>query len=165
VGRAGDRELEALFEAHFAPLVRGLALAAGSYEAASDAVQDAFVQLHRHWRRVSAYEEPAAWLQRVATNRVANQRRSTQRQANLVEKLASSIDAVDDGDRAAKLDLLAAIAELPERQRLVVGLHHLTGLKVAEVAAALEVSEGTVKSQLHDARSNLRTALEVDDRA
>jgi RNA polymerase sigma-70 factor (ECF subfamily) len=165
VGRAGDRELEALFEAHFAPLVRGLALAAGSYEAASDAVQDAFVQLHHHWRRVSAYEEPAAWLQRVATNRVANQRRSTQRQTNLVEKLAGHLDADDDLDRAAKLDLLNAIAELPERQRLVVGLHHLTGLKVAEVAAALDVSEGTVKSQLHDARSNLRTALEVDDRA
>jgi RNA polymerase sigma-70 factor (ECF subfamily) len=165
MGRAGDVELEALFQAHFAPLVRGLALAAGSYEAASDAVQDAFVQLHRHWRRVSAYEEPVAWLQRVATNRVANQRRGSHRQANLVEKLAGSIDAADEVDRAAKLDLLAAIAALPERQRLVVGLHHLTGMKVAEVAAALDVSEGTVKSQLHDARTNLRTALEVDDRA
>ncbi|OWY63572.1 hypothetical protein B7486_52360 [cyanobacterium TDX16] len=165
MARAGDEELEALFQAHFAPLVRGLALAAGSYEAASDAVQDAFVQLHRHWRRVSAYEEPVAWLQRVATNRVANQRRGSQRQANLVERLAGSIDAADELDRAAKLDLLNAIAALPERQRLVVGLHHLTGMKVSEVAAALDVSEGTVKSQLHDARSNLRTALEVDDRA
>jgi RNA polymerase sigma-70 factor (ECF subfamily) len=96
---------------------------------------------------------------------VANQRRGSQRQANLVERLAESIDATDEVDRAAKLDLLAAIARLPERQRLVVGLHHLTGLKVAEVAAALEISEGTVKSQLHDARSNLRSALEVDDRA
>ena len=165
MGRAGDQELEALFHAHFAPLVRGLALAAGSYEAADDAVQDAFVQLHRHWRKVSAYEEPVAWLQRVATNRVANQRRGAQRQANLVERLAESIDAADEVDRAAKLDLLAAIADLPERQRLVVGLHHLTGLKVAEVAAALGISEGTVKSQLHDARSNLRSALEVDDHA
>jgi RNA polymerase sigma-70 factor (ECF subfamily) len=165
MGRAGDVELEALFQAHFAPLVRGLALAAGSYEAASDAVQDAFVQLHRHWRRVSAYEEPVAWLQRVAANRVANQRRGSHRQANLVEKLAGSIDAADEVDRAAKLDLLAAIAALPERQRLVVGLHHLTGMKVADVATALDVSEGTVKSQLHDARTNLRTALEVDDRA
>jgi RNA polymerase sigma-70 factor (ECF subfamily) len=163
--RAGDPELEALFHEHFAPLVRGLALAAGSYEAAADAVQDAFIQLHRHWRRVSTYEEPVAWLQRVATNRVANQRRSHQRQANLVDKLAGRLDATDDLDRAAKLDLLNAIADLPERQRLVVGLHHLGGLKVADVAAALDVSEGTVKSQLHDARANLRSALEVDDRA
>jgi len=95
---------------------------------------------------------------------VANQRRSSQRQANLIDRLAGEIDAADEVDRSAKLDLLGAIAELPERQRLVVGLHHLTGLKVAEVAAALEISEGTVKSPLHDARASLR-ALEVDDRA
>jgi RNA polymerase sigma-70 factor, ECF subfamily len=164
--RAADDEIDELFRAHYGPLVAGLALAAGSMDAAKDAVQDAFLQLHRHWHKVSTYEEPVAWLQRVATNRVANQRRDRGRADELADRLAPALSAtVDDESRAAQLDLLAAVAALPRGQRLVVGLHHLTGLPIREVAAAMEISEGTVKSQLHDARAALRTALEVDDRA
>jgi RNA polymerase sigma-70 factor (ECF subfamily) len=156
--------VEALFRAHYAPLVRGLALAAGSKEAAADAVQDAFVQLHRHWRKVSGYEEPVAWLRRVAVNRVKDQRRGDRRRDAAVGRLrVVSSDAA--ASPSAALDELAdlrdAVTALPRGQRLVVGLHHLTGLPVAEVADALDISEGTVKSQLHDARSNLRSALEV----
>jgi len=158
--------VEALFRAHYAPLVRGLSLAAGSPEAAADAVQDAFVQLHRHWRKVSGYDEPVAWLRRVAVNRVQDQRRGDRRRDAAVGRLqvvTSDVAASHAG--TPQLDELAdlrdAVAALPRGQRLVVGLHHLSGLPVAAVADALEISEGTVKSQLHDARSNLRTALEV----
>ena len=166
MGGQADTEIDELFRAHFGPLVAGLALAAGSMDAASDAVQDAFLQLHRHWRKVSRYEEPAAWLQRVATNRVANQRRDRSRADELAERLSPALTAaLEDDDRAAQLDLLTAVAALPRGQRLVVGLHYLTGLRVSDVASAMEISEGTVKSQLHDARASLRAALEVDDRA
>lgn len=173
MGRDADEQIEALFRAHYAPLVRGLAVAAGSVDAAADAAQDAFVQLHRHWRKVSRYEEPAAWLRRVAVNRVADQQRGRQRRDAAVERLAVELAGRDRAVVGARreggggppldqlVDLLAAVAALPPRQRLAVGLHHLGGLPVAEVAAALDVSEGTVKSQLHDARQNLRTALEV----
>jgi RNA polymerase sigma-70 factor (ECF subfamily) len=156
--------VEALFRAHYAPLVRGLTLAAGSPEAAADAVQDAFVQLHRHWRKVSGYDEPVAWLRRVAVNRVQDQRRGVRRRDAAVGRLqvlSGSGDAAAAPDLDAVTDLRDAVASLPSGQRLVIGLHHLTGLPVAEVADALEISEGTVKSQLHDARSNLRAALEV----
>jgi RNA polymerase sigma-70 factor (ECF subfamily) len=164
VRKQPDTEFDELFRAHFGPLSAGLSLAAGSMDAAKDAVQDAFLQLHRHWRKVSSYEDPVAWLQRVATNRVANQRRDRGRADELAERLAPALGAtVDDEGRAAQLDLLAAVAALPRGQRLAVGLHHLTGLKVSEVAAAMEISEGTVKSQLHDARAALRRALEVSD--
>lgn len=170
MGRDADEQIEALFRAHYAPLVRGLALAAGSVDAAADAAQDAFVQLHRHWRKVSRYEDPAAWLRRVAVNRLADQHRGRRRRDAAVERLAGELGGragATAGSATAGpspdqlVDLLAAVADLPPRQRLAVGLHHLGGLPVAEVAAALDVSEGTVKSQLHDARKNLRTALEV----
>jgi RNA polymerase sigma-70 factor (ECF subfamily) len=157
-----DRQVEALFRAHYAPLVRGLALAAGSPEAAADAVQDAFVQLHRHWRKVSGYDEPVAWLRRVAVNRVQDQRRGVRRRDAAVGRLrVLTGDAAASPDLDAITDLRDAVDALPPRQRLVIGLHHLAGLPVAEVADALEISEGTVKSQLHDARSNLRSTLEV----
>jgi RNA polymerase sigma-70 factor (ECF subfamily) len=160
---AHQAEVDALFREHYDPLVRGLALAAGSMDAASDAVQDAFVQLHRHWRRVSTYEEPVAWLRRVATNRVANQRRDQGRAERLATSLRPALRAAEEVDRAAQIDLLDAVGALPRGQRLAVGLHYLTGLRVHEVAAAMEISEGTVKSQLHDARRALRVALEVTD--
>ena len=63
------------------------------------------------------------------------------------------------------LDLLAAVRALPQRQRLAVCLHHLAGYPIAEVADALGVAEGTVKSNLHDARASLRRALELSDDA
>lgn len=161
MGRGAEREIEGLFRQHYAPLVRGLSLAAGSTDAAADAVQDAFVQLHKHWRKVSGYDEPAAWLRRVAVNRVADQRRSGRRRDAAVTRLSAGLDPAAPEAPDGLTDLLAAVSALPQGQRLVVGLHHLGGLPVAEVAAALDISEGTVKSQLHDARANLRSALEV----
>ena len=61
---------------------------------------------------------------------------------------------------AEMVDLREAIAALPPQMRVAVSLHHLSGLTVAEVADALEVAPGTVKSNLHDARTKLRLALE-----
>lgn len=164
MARAADRDeqIELLFRAHYPTLVRGLSLAAGSPEAAADAVQDAFVQLHRHWRKVSAYDEPVAWLRRVAVNRVQDQQRGVRRRDAAVGRLrVLTSDAAASADADAVADLRTAVDALPPGQRLVIGLHHLTGLPVAEVADALGISEGTVKSQLHDARASLRAALEV----
>jgi RNA polymerase sigma-70 factor (ECF subfamily) len=168
VGRRRDAEIEALFRAHFVPLSRGLAFSAGSLDAASDAVQEAFLQLHRHWRKVSRYDDPIGWVRRVAVHRISNQRRSASRRDVAVDRLAIALDPDGaspdaDPDHAGRLDLLAAVDALPSGQRLVVGLFYLAQMPVTDVADALEVSEGTVKSQLHDARAALRTALEVSD--
>jgi RNA polymerase sigma-70 factor (ECF subfamily) len=160
-----DPEYETLFRDTYAPLVRALSLAAGSIDDAADAVQDAFVQLHRHWRRVRAYDNPAAWVRRVAINRIANQRRRrARRDVAAIAALGAIVDVSDHATGAGdRLDVLAAVAQLAPGQRLAIGLYHLAGLTVAETAAALGVSEGTVKSQLHDARAHLRVVLEVID--
>jgi RNA polymerase sigma-70 factor (ECF subfamily) len=62
-------------------------------------------------------------------------------------------------DVDADLDLDRAIGALPERQRLAVELHYYLGLTIAETAAVMECSDGTVKSTLHDARISLRNTL------
>src|SRR5262245_52013079 len=116
MARAGGRddEVEVLFREHYASLVRGLTLAAGSPEAAADAVQDAFVQLHRHWRKVSAYDEPVAWLRRVAVNRVRDQRRGLRRRDAAVGRLrVLSSDAAAEVDLDATADLRDAVGALP----------------------------------------------------
>jgi DNA-directed RNA polymerase specialized sigma24 family protein len=67
-GRPLDEDgFESLFRGQFAPTVRALTLVAGDREAAADAVQDAFLQAHRHWGRVSGLEDPAAWVRHAAS--------------------------------------------------------------------------------------------------
>ena len=63
------------------------------------------------------------------------------------------------------LDLRRAIDALPERMRLVVSLHYLAGLSVGEVADALDIAPGTVKSTLYDGRHKLRIELSEDRHA
>ncbi len=158
-GALVDDELAALFRSTWTPLVRALSVAADP-SAAADAVQDAFLQAARHWRKVRSYDDPAAWVRHVAVNRLRNQARSRRRGDGAMTRLgitpAAELTPID-------LDLGRAVAALPDGQRLAVCLHHLADLSVRDVAAALDVTEGTVKSQLHDARANLRRLLEAHD--
>lgn len=145
-----------LFEQHHARLVSALGVAFGP-EAAADAVQEAFIEADRRWRRIARYDDPAAWVRRVAVNRLLNGRRDTRRRGEIL----ATVRPVADEDLTAELvDLRAAVAALPEQMRLAICLYYLAGLPVAEVAATLGVAPGTVKSNLHDGRHRLRTILE-----
>lgn len=148
--------IEDLFEQEYARLVRSLGTAFGA-EAAADAVQEAFIQADRRWRRVSGYDDPAGWIRRVAVNRLLSGRRTQRRRAEILSTVVvhPAEDRID-----AHLDLRRAVAELPERMRAAICLHYVADLSVAEVAVALGVSPGTVKSNLHDARQQLRRRME-----
>lgn len=161
---ADPRSITDLFRAEHARLVRALALSFGT-EVAAEAAQEAFLQADRHWRRISTYEDPALWVRRVAVNRARNQRRGAGRRRAALDRQAALAAVVERtaGELTDELlDLRAGIAALPERMRLAFTLHHLAGLRVDDVAAALEVSPGTVKSALHDARTKLQAHLAED---
>lgn len=153
-------KFEALFVAQYARLVRGLSVMLGDAEAAADAAQDAFVQAHRHWEQVGSYEDRAAWLWRVALNRASNERRRRRRQAAAVQRLSPVPGAFD---HVPDVDLARQVASLPPGQRTVVSLFYVADHSVAEISRLLGVTEGTVKSQLHDGRNRLRVALEVKE--
>lgn len=148
--------VEELFEQEYARLVRSLGTAFGP-EAAADAVQEAFIQADRRWRRISGYDDPSGWVRRVAVNRLLSGRRTQRRRTEILSTvvLHPPEDRIDD-----HLDLRRAVAELPERIRAAICLHYVAGLSVTEVATALGVSPGTVKSNLHDARHQLRRRME-----
>jgi RNA polymerase sigma factor (sigma-70 family) len=120
---------------------------------ADDVVQDALV---RAWRRRSTYRaergSPRAWLVGVLFDQARRWRMRS------VPRLRSQHAAADDAasDPLARL----AVRALPRRQREVITLIYLADLGVDEVAALLQISSGTVKSQLHDAREALKTVLE-----
>lgn len=148
--------IEDLFAEEYDRLVGALGVAFEP-EAAADAVQEAFIAADRRWSRVSRLEDPAGWIRRVALNRLRTGRRLGRRRREILGTLRP---ARPDDLTAELVDLQAAVDALPDRQRMAVCLFHLADLSIAEVAAALEVSPGTVKSNLHDARRSLRSRTE-----
>jgi RNA polymerase sigma-70 factor (ECF subfamily) len=151
--------VEDLFEADYERLVRSLSVAFGE-ESAADAVQEAFIRADRSWDSVGSMEDPAGWVRRVALNRLLNGQRDRARRRAILE----TVRPVRESDLTAELlDLRRAVSQLPNRMRAALCLHYLAGYPVRDVATALGVSEGTVKSNLHDARRRLRTELEVSD--
>ena len=159
----GDARLDELFDQHYERLVRSLTVAAGSREAARDAVQDAFVTAHLRWRRISHYDDPVGWIRRVAVHDILNGHRSLRRQVAALVRLGTP--AATDESAAVELrhDLTAALRLLSPRQRMAVALHHLEGLPVAEIALLMEVAEGTVKTHLARGRQTLTAHLEATD--
>jgi len=157
-------ELERLFRAHYARLVHSLSAIAGS-DAASEAVQEAFLQAARHWSKVARYDDPAAWVRRVALNRLLNVRRARGR-------FPTATRPSCDGDVVGHLpidaahhrvEVEAAIAQLTPHQRAFVALDYFEDLSVAEIAKVLGVADGTVKATLSQARRRLAPLLEGFD--
>ena len=87
-------EIEPLFRAHYARLVRALAVVCGDGEVAADAVQEAFVRAHVRWRRLRHYDDPVGWIRRVALNLVRDDHRRAVRKRRAVARLAAEPAAV-----------------------------------------------------------------------
>jgi RNA polymerase sigma-70 factor (ECF subfamily) len=153
---------EDVFECEYARLVRALTIVAGEREAAADAVQEAFARLVARWDRVSAYEDPAGWVRRVALNTIRDQQRSFWRQTALLVRIQQERPAPDVA-LAVDRELWVLMRSLPLRQRTAIALHYVGGLTARETAEVMHISEGTVDRHLHRALQSLRRALEEAD--
>jgi RNA polymerase sigma-70 factor (ECF subfamily) len=151
--------VDALFRAHYGRLVRALTLACGDREVAADAVQEAFVKAHLHWRRIQQYDDPVGWIRRVAINRLHDDRRRQTRKGRALLRLAGQPPTEAVEQNVFDSDLLTLLAQLPRQQRIAMALFYVDELSIAEVATALDVSEGAVKSYLHQGRARLRTVV------
>jgi DNA-directed RNA polymerase specialized sigma24 family protein len=78
-----EQDFDALFVANFSPVARTVWFIVRDGARAEEIAQDAFVQLLRHWRRVSAYERPDLWVRRVAIRDATRERRRDRRRTEL----------------------------------------------------------------------------------
>ncbi len=153
------QDFDTFFTTHYGPMVRTLTLIGGDREAAADCVQDAFVRAHARWRRVSRYDVPAAWVRKVAINRLRDMMRTEARRRRREDRVTGA--APDHTTEPARPDddLMAAVATLPERQRTAIALHYLEDLSVEEIARVMAISSGAVKYHLHQGRQRLEPLL------
>jgi RNA polymerase sigma factor (sigma-70 family) len=142
--------------------VNAVALASGSYPAAEDAVQEALVRAWMRSERGEQVESLPAWVAAVALNltRSGWRRAMAERRARGRFR-APAASAVEPSEE--HLDVARALEALPRRQREVAVLRYLLEMSTAEVAAALGITQGTVKSSLARARAHLVKALAVHD--
>lgn len=153
-------DVASYFRADYARLVRSLALVCGDGELAADAVQEAFVRAHARWRTIRHYDDPVGWIRRVALNLLRDDHRRATRRRRAIARLAA--EPAPPAELPEPDGLAALLDQLPRQQRVAVALFYVEGLSVAEVAAAMDLAEGSVKSHLHDARRRLRRVLEEE---
>jgi RNA polymerase sigma factor (sigma-70 family) len=143
--------IEAVYRDRFAGFVRLAQAITGDEQAALDAVHDAFVRAVRYRRNLRDSESAPGWICRIVMNEARRSRR-VRPPIELPEAVVA--DGHDDG-----ADVRAALALLPERQRLALFLRYYADLDYAAIAEALGVARGTVSATLHAAHSNLQTQL------
>lgn len=175
--RNRDREFEALLELHYRRVFALAYRIVGNRDDAADVTQDTFLRVYRALPRLRHDGASSAWVYRIAVNVAVDGCRRKRRSAHVIlacdqghadgEATEPALrDAVVDPAEVAEhnehLDQIrSAIDNLPAPYRLVVRLHHLEGMRIADIARRLGVPAGTVKSRLSRARAALRRILSL----
>ena len=155
-------DLDGLFRSHATPLLRLAVVLTGDHELAEDLVQEAFVRLHRAGTAPAAGAE-LAYLRRTVINLSHGHHRHLRvtrrhRAEPSPDHAGAEVDAVRrDGQR----QVAAAVRALPTRQRDCTVLRFYGGLSDTEIAEALGISAGSVKTHLSRARATLADLLEA----
>jgi RNA polymerase sigma-70 factor (sigma-E family) len=149
-----------VYAAHYADLTVQLYAYFADRQEAQDVVQEAFCRALARWSAVSRYDDPVAWVRRVAWNLAVSRWRRAHT-ALLHLRRHRLVEPQVDGPSPERVALFAALAELPARQRRAIVLHYLADLPVGDIARREGVAEGTVKSWLHRGRAALSARLRL----
>ena len=167
--RTGDRQaFQRLAERWQPKLFRHAFRLLGDADHARDAVQDAWADIVKGLPSLKDAGVFPAWAYRIVTRRAADFIRTAQRRRRTSDALAAEPEPSGNETRlmeatADATPLAKAISSLPPDQRAAIALHYGEDFSIAEIAAALEVPAGTVKTRLMHARRKLRAILEGDN--
>lgn len=157
LGTLAPRDFEDFYRARREQVFRGLALTLRDRDLAADATDEAMARAYQHWRTVSSYNNPEGWTYRVGLNWARSRMRKSKREVHGFRLDAKAAPEVSPPDPS----LAAALEQLPLQQRAVVVLRFYFDWSTEQVAKALGVPKGTVKSRLSRALERLETHVEV----
>jgi RNA polymerase sigma factor (sigma-70 family) len=151
--REDDAAYDWFFRTEYPSVLKTAYLITHDREAAKDVTQEAFIQLLQHWRKVSRYERPDAWVRRVAIRIAVRQGRKLRLQRSTeVEPVAPTSMHIDP-------DLVKEIRALPAMQRAAIVLFYFEDRPVSEIAEILDCAQSTAKVHLHRGRKTLAERL------
>jgi RNA polymerase sigma-70 factor (ECF subfamily) len=152
-------EFEEFYRAEFPGLVVLATAVLGRRAGAEDVAQDAMLDAHRRWDRLSGYDAPRAWVRTVVVQRSSKVSRKGRNES--LAQLRAAQGRVSTVSEPADLDpeVTAALRSLPTQQRAALALHYLYDCSLAEIAQTLGVAEGTIKTHLQRGRRHLAERL------
>jgi RNA polymerase sigma factor (sigma-70 family) len=132
---------------------------------ADDVLQEALMDIYKHWDRIKAHENLDAYAIRVLVSKHTDMRRKWLRKRSEQEvelAYAENLIALSDGEDAIAERLLvqSALKSLTTMQRAVLVLHYQYDLQLNEIAKALEIPVGTAASHLARGRATVATNVE-----
>jgi len=159
-----DLAITAMYDTEYRSLVRMSAVLLGDVGSAEEIVQDSFIATRAAWRGLRDIDKGTHYLRRTVMNRS----RSLLRHRAVVEKhmpvSGPDMPSAEQGaiTRLERTAVIAALRTLPARQREALVLRFLLDLSEEEVAAAMHISQGAVKSHTARAKAALRSRLESE---
>jgi RNA polymerase sigma-70 factor (sigma-E family) len=153
-----DREYSEYVSTRRPRLVGTAYMLCGDRHAAEDLVQTALAKLYVAWPRVRRSGAEDAYVRRILVNAGIDASRRAWRREESASEIPDTPD-LSGFDTEERDELMAALATLAPRQRRIVVLRYWLGLTTEEVAADLQITTGTVKSQTSKALANLRSHL------
>jgi RNA polymerase sigma-70 factor (sigma-E family) len=164
MGWSADRAVTELYSQQYRALVRLAALLVRDTPTAEEVVQDAFVAMHGGWQRLRDAENALAYLRQAVVNRSRSVLRHRTVVDKNLQKAPPDMPSAEHGalaqlERSAVVD---ALRKLPERQREAIVLRYYADFSEAEIAAAMNISRGAVKSHTARGMAALRAELEQD---
>lgn len=158
-----EQAVTTMYSTHYRSLVRLAALLVRDTATAEEVVQDSFIAMHSSWRRLRDSDKALSYLRQSVVNRS----RSVLRHRMVVDKNAPKPAPDMPSAEQGALSLLersavvSALRELPPRQREALVLRYYGDLSEAQIASAMGISRGAVKSHTARAIAALRTVLEM----
>ena len=152
--RAKHQDFDAFYRSTWDDVYRPLAVTLRDPDLASEALEEAMTRAYRSWRKVRDFDNQPGWVYRVALNWATSFRRKTRREVHGGAPIDQSVAAT-----VPDLDLYNALGHLDVKHRAVVVLRYLLDWSEDDVATALDIPNGTVKSRLHRALRTLRKEL------
>jgi RNA polymerase sigma-70 factor (ECF subfamily) len=162
---SSDDEFEQFFLANYDGVLNVLMLTTGDRERATDATQEAFIKAYSKWSKVRNYDAPSAWVRRVAINASHDSFRSDRRRKRREQALRPVPPDAQPDRYSSDTSAGDMLGTLPTRQREVATLFYVDDCSIAEIAAILDLTDGTVKYHLSHARDSLRKLLADDQDA
>jgi len=150
---------EALFDGSYLRCVAVARRIVGDGPLAEEMASEAFARAWARWRSVRGHPCPSAWVLRTTSNLALDLARRGLPPAAPTAQPTSEADVV-----VLRVALAHALRGLARRQRDTIVLRYLAGLPEHEVAVALGISDGSVKTHLHRGLARLRIAIGPDDR-
>jgi len=161
---SADLAVIELYSVHYRSLVRLAAVLVRDTPTAEEVVQDAFIAMHDGWQRLKDADKALAYLRQAVVNRSRSVLRHRLVVERNLQKPPPDMPSAEHGaltllERSA---VVAALRDLPDRQREAIVLRYYADLSEAEIAAAMKISRGAVKSHTARGMAALRAALEQD---